>query len=257
MAIINSAGIGKSRKSQGNLTYKYVRGRTIASSRITENKSNTPKQFLQRSRFAVFSALCQKLAFYIEKTYDKSKYGSARNAFMRINKSMLLPLDGLSLDDIRAESVAKTLLRLVDNLSDSTPHGLQFNSVGPIGANYVQSPTQPTGVTVLERCYGIGSIEVQGQWSLTPAPGMNNGYNATVWVAYTNSSGSAVLTTGELQEGEYNEDTNITTFAISQTSLESIISSADTDTHIFVWISLLCGDRIVQIARPIAFIKTA
>lgn len=257
MAIINSAGIGKSRKSQGNLTYKYVRGRTIASSRITENRSNTPKQFLQRSRFAVFSAVCQKLSFYIDKTYDKSKYGSSRNSFMRINKSMLLPLDGLTLDDIRSENVAKTMLRLVDNLSDSTPHGLQFNSIGPIGANFIQSPTQPTGVTVLDRCYGIGSIEVPGQWVLTPDQGMNNGYTANVWIAYTNSSGSAVLTTGELQEGEYNEDTNITTFAMSSTSLGSIISSADADTHIFVWISLLCGGRIVQIARPIAFLKTA
>lgn len=257
MAIINSAGIGKSRKSQGNLTYKYVRGRTIASSRITENKSNTPRQFLQRSRFAVFSAACQKLAFYIEKTYDKSKYGSARNAFMRINKSMLLPLDGLTLDDIRSESVAKTMLRFVDNLSDSTPHGLQFNSVGPIGANFVQSPTQPTGITVLEKCYGIGSIEVPGQWVATPDEGANNGYTYNIWVAYTNSSGSAVLTTAELQEGEYNEDINITTFAMSQTALESIISSAEVDTHIFVWISLLCGGKIVQIARPIALIKTA
>lgn len=89
MAIINSAGIGKSRKSQGNLTYKYVRGRTIASSRITENKSNTPKQDIARQRFAAMSGFVVRQAAYIDAAFDKSKYGSSRNSFMAINKDML------------------------------------------------------------------------------------------------------------------------------------------------------------------------
>lgn len=257
MAIINSAGVGKSTKSQGNLTYKYVRGRTIASSRIMANKSNTPKQFAQRSRFAAFSAACQKLAFYIERTYDKSKYGTARNAFMRINKSMLIPFDGLTLDDIRSESVAKTMLRFVANLSDSTSRGLQFNSVGPIGANFVQSASQPAGVEVLNKCYGLGTIEVPGFWTLTPDDGAGNGYSATVWIAYQKTDGSTVLTSGGLQEGEYNEDTNITSIAMGESLISTAIAEADQDTHIFVWISLLCGGKIVQISRPIAFNKTS
>lgn len=89
MAIINSAGIGKSSKSQGNLTYKYVRGRTIASSRITENKSNTPKQSIARMNFAALSHFVTRFASYINAAFDKSKYGSPRNAFMTVNKSLL------------------------------------------------------------------------------------------------------------------------------------------------------------------------
>lgn len=89
MAIINSAGIGKSRKSQGNLTYKYIRGRTIASSKIIENKSNTPAQASVRGQFALFSKFVQKCVPYIDGFYEKSKYGSARNAFMKSNKNLM------------------------------------------------------------------------------------------------------------------------------------------------------------------------
>lgn len=92
MAIINSAGIGKSTKSQGNLTYKYVRGRTIASSRITENKSNTAKQDIARQKFAALSGFVVRQAAYIDTAFDKSKYGSSRNSFMTVNKTLLSEL---------------------------------------------------------------------------------------------------------------------------------------------------------------------
>lgn len=86
MAIINSLAIGKSVKSAGNLTYKTVRGRTIASQRITTNKSNTMAQSIQRSHFGVCARAAQLIQVFINSCYEKSKYGSARNAFMRINK---------------------------------------------------------------------------------------------------------------------------------------------------------------------------
>lgn len=86
MAIVNSLAIGKSVKSAGNLTYKTVRGRTIASQRITTNKSNTLKQSIQRTRFSLASQAAQLIQLFINNCYDKSKYGSSRNEFMRINK---------------------------------------------------------------------------------------------------------------------------------------------------------------------------
>lgn len=87
MAIINSLAIGKSVKSAGNLTYKTVRGRTIASQRITTNKSNTMAQSIQRSRFGLAAQSAQLIQTYINSCYEKSKYGSARNAFMHMNKN--------------------------------------------------------------------------------------------------------------------------------------------------------------------------
>lgn len=90
MAIINSLAIGKSVKSAGNLTYKTVRGRTIASQRITSNKSNTPAQENQRYHFTKVSQSMSLLQRYIGVCYEKSKFGSSRNAFFRLNKRFTL-----------------------------------------------------------------------------------------------------------------------------------------------------------------------
>lgn len=90
MAIINSLAIGKSYKSAGNLTYKTVRGRTIASQKITTNKSNTVRQASQRSSFAVLSRCMKLLQAYIDVAYEKSKYGSSRNHFARVNSKFNL-----------------------------------------------------------------------------------------------------------------------------------------------------------------------
>lgn len=87
MAIINSLAIGKSVKSAGNLTYKTVRGRTIASQRITSNKSNTLLQSSQRAHFSMCAKAATLIQTFINSCYERSKYGSARNQFMSVNKS--------------------------------------------------------------------------------------------------------------------------------------------------------------------------
>lgn len=93
MAIINSLAIGKSYKSAGNLTYKTVRGRTIASQRITQNKSNTMAQGMQRGRFGATAQCMQLFLPYVNNFFEKTKYGSARNQYVRMNK--FINLNGL------------------------------------------------------------------------------------------------------------------------------------------------------------------
>lgn len=93
MAIINSLAIGKSFKSAGNLTYKTVRGRTIASQRITQNTSNTAAQGVQRSRFGATAQCMQLFLPYVNNFFEKTKYGSARNQYVRVNK--FINLNGL------------------------------------------------------------------------------------------------------------------------------------------------------------------
>lgn len=90
MAIINSLAIGKAVKSAGNLTYKTVRGRTIAAQKITTNKSNTVRQASQRSSFAVLSRCMKLLQAYIDVAYEKSRFGSSRNHFARVNRKFNL-----------------------------------------------------------------------------------------------------------------------------------------------------------------------
>lgn len=92
MAITNSNAVGKANKSAGQNTYRTVRGRVIMSQRITTNKSQTPLQIDQRGKFKTGSTSISRIAFYINRAYDKSKYGSQRNNFYTQNKAMLLGL---------------------------------------------------------------------------------------------------------------------------------------------------------------------
>lgn len=85
MAIISSTAVGNGQKSAGVLTYRRTRGRTIASQRVVTNKSNTPLQQTQREQFRATSHILSVLAFLINATCEKSKYGSSRNNFFKTN----------------------------------------------------------------------------------------------------------------------------------------------------------------------------
>lgn len=85
MAVVNSLAIGKAVKSAGNLTYKVSRGRTIASQRITSNPSKTHAQQAQRGTFGRAAIAMQLISRYIDSMFEKSKYGSSRNNFVKKN----------------------------------------------------------------------------------------------------------------------------------------------------------------------------
>lgn len=90
MAIISSTAIGNGKKSAGVLTYRRQRGRTIASQRILTNSSKTAKQVAQRTAFALASKAIAMAAPLVDATFAKSKYGSARNNFFKLNKAALM-----------------------------------------------------------------------------------------------------------------------------------------------------------------------
>lgn len=90
MAIISSTAIGNGKKSAGVLTYRRQRGRTIASQRILTNSSKTVKQVAQRTAFALASKAIAMAAPLVDATFAKSKYGSARNNFFKLNKAALM-----------------------------------------------------------------------------------------------------------------------------------------------------------------------
>jgi hypothetical protein len=92
MAIIQSTAIGKAKKTAGELTYRKVRGRTIASQRITENNSRTDPQILQRSAFAVTVKIAKSLSPLLATSFQKTEFGSHRNAFMKANKPFMSAL---------------------------------------------------------------------------------------------------------------------------------------------------------------------
>lgn len=85
MAIINSVAVGRGRKSVGEFTYRLVRGRTVAARRVLTNASKSLRQVTQRSAFKVVSQFVSIFAPIIDAAYVKSRYGSARNYFMKEN----------------------------------------------------------------------------------------------------------------------------------------------------------------------------
>ncbi|KAA6344338.1 hypothetical protein EZS27_008034 [termite gut metagenome] len=108
MAIIQSLAVGKARKSAGNVTYRTVRGRTILSEKITSRAKQTRSsaQSEAQSNFKKVSQFMALVKDDINVSFDKTKYGSQRNNFFKLNKEALfaafetLPVDGiLTLED--------------------------------------------------------------------------------------------------------------------------------------------------------------
>lgn len=89
MGIYKTSSIGVRRKSVGEITYKSVRGRVIASAKIAENTSKTSAQTEQRSAFGIMGKMGKLLADWINQTFDKTKYGSQRNHFVKVNAPVM------------------------------------------------------------------------------------------------------------------------------------------------------------------------
>lgn len=89
MAIVNSLGIGRSRKSAGNLTYRTIRGRCIASQRREKIGNPSGDISVAQATFSIISTFIRSHASDIDVSFNKSTYGSARNNFYKKNKSAL------------------------------------------------------------------------------------------------------------------------------------------------------------------------
>ena len=89
MAIINSLGIGRGKKSAGNLTYRTVRGRCIASQKQEKRGPVRGAYSVAQATFSLVSTFMRAHAADIDVSFDKTAYGSARNNFYKTNKSAL------------------------------------------------------------------------------------------------------------------------------------------------------------------------
>lgn len=103
MAIISSMGVGKARKSMGNVTYRTVRGRTIGSQKRAATGSSATTRgdgavmSRQQALFGMVSMYMQAHASDIDVSFNKSRYGSQRNYFFSTNrKAMFAALASLA-----------------------------------------------------------------------------------------------------------------------------------------------------------------
>lgn len=94
MAIINSMGVGRARRSMGNVTYRTVRGRTIGSQKRVATGGAATRgdgQVLSRQQalFGMVSMFMQAHGSDIDVSFNKTKYGSQRNYFFKKNRAAL------------------------------------------------------------------------------------------------------------------------------------------------------------------------
>lgn len=107
MAIINSVFMGRAKKSAGNATFRIVRGRTIASQKIAKKGSQGSYKTLAQFAMSAISRFAAVKAQDIALSFDKTTYGSSRNAFMKINYEQLrLAVRGLWTDSLQPSNNA-------------------------------------------------------------------------------------------------------------------------------------------------------
>lgn len=89
MAIVNSVFLGRAKKSAGNGTFRTVRGRTIVSQKVAKKGAVVGNLSKNQFALAVISRFASIHAADIEVSFDKTTYGSARNAFFKLNYSAM------------------------------------------------------------------------------------------------------------------------------------------------------------------------
>lgn len=147
MAIINSMGVGRSRKSMGNVTYRTVRGRTIGSQKRSEGTATTRGLGgnIRKPLFAMISMFLREHASDIQVSFNKTRYGSQRNYMFQKNYDAL--------------SSALSSLALAASASGTIP------SITEIEAAITEYATaNPTSIYRV-RLDGFDTVYLTGVWS--------------------------------------------------------------------------------------------
>lgn len=94
MSIVSGYQNSKWRNSIGNVTFRTVRGRTIASEKVAERPLNTDAatrapgvkaMSIKQMTFGLITRFAKTHETSINESFDKTKYGTARNYFMKVN----------------------------------------------------------------------------------------------------------------------------------------------------------------------------
>lgn len=111
MAEFNSYLLGKARKSVGNITLCYTKGKNIAKAKVFSRKDNpTPEILAQRARMKALVQLGRSLLPVIRKGFTGIGKGSTSNAFVAANQ------EAISVDAKNVATVEFERLRVATGL---------------------------------------------------------------------------------------------------------------------------------------------
>ena len=157
MAIINSLGIGRGKKSAGNLTYRTVRGRCIASQKQEKRGPVKGAYSIAQATFSLVSTFMRAHAADIDVSFDKTTYGSARNNFYKTNKSAL----------------AAALATLANEYAYAK-NKADITAIDAAIAEYAQQNQQ---AIVRVKLAGFDTVYLTGAWSSNDNPVVGGGIN--------------------------------------------------------------------------------
>lgn len=157
MAIINSLGIGRGKKSAGNLTYRTVRGRCVASQKPEKRGPVKGAYSIAQATFSLVSTFMRAHAADIDVSFDKTAYGSARNNFYKTNKSAL----------------AAALATLANEYAYAK-NKADITAIDAAIATYAQ--TNPQAI-VRVKLSGFDTVYLTGAWSSDDNPVAGGGVN--------------------------------------------------------------------------------
>lgn len=157
MAIINSLGIGRGKKSAGNLTYRTVRGRCIASQKQEKRGPVKGALSIAQAVFSLVSTFMRAHAADIDVSFDKTTFGSARNNFYKTNKSAL------------AAALA--------TLANEYAYAKNKADITTIDAAIAAYAQQNQKSIVRVKLSGFGIVYLTGAWSSDDNPVVGGGIN--------------------------------------------------------------------------------
>lgn len=221
MAIINSMGVGRARKSAGNMTYRTVRGRTIGSQKIMSATTRVPTG-AQSERQKVFGHISTFMAAHaasIDKSFDRTKYGSQRNYFMKVNYSGLYA----ALSGVPADATLADIEEAIETYATSNPTAIYRIKKSGVPVVYLEGAwdddVNPTAGSVTLG----GSRLVAG----SAAPALTTGQ--TLSIVGTGLSGAIILVTADSQGGSTTEQqsaTALTGLKQNESSISATIAAA-------------------------------
>lgn len=173
MAIINSMGVGRARKSMGNVTYRNVRGRTVGSQKI-QSRPITRGDSITRyqAAFGLINMFMRNHASDIDVSFNKTKYGSQRNNFYKTNRVSLES----ALSALIAQVVANNAFPSASEIEDAVTQYATAN---------------PTKI-VRVKLAGFDTVYMEGAWSSDDNPISGGGVQI---IARGTASLSGVLNT--------------------------------------------------------------
>lgn len=172
MARVKSQTVGKASGRVGNIYFRTVRGRTIQCDLPTVNSAVTraPQSVARQNVFGLVNRFAKNHASSISQSFDKTKYGSQRNGFVKQNYYHL--------------SMALSSLSSMQGVTDE-----QIEN-----AVTAYATENPTAIYRVKKA-GTPTVYLTGAWDDAANP-----MTATVYVAgskVTSSAAAISITTGD------------------------------------------------------------